>query len=162
MAKKEKDNKTNVCRILDKEKVDYTFQTYECDEFIDGVHTADVLGLAHELVYKTLVTCGSSKQYFVFVIPIEAELDMKAAARAVGEKSIAMLPVKDITAVTGYVRGGCTAIGMKKQFVTRIDESAKQLPQMYVSAGKRGAQICLAPEDLARVSRAEFAPVIMK
>ena len=101
-------------RILDRSKISYEYQTYECDNFTDGISTADTLGLPHERVYKTLVTTGKSGSHYVFVIPIEAELDLKKAARAVGEKSVEMLPVREITTVTGYVRGGCTAIGMKK------------------------------------------------
>ncbi|MDY5915267.1 MAG: aminoacyl-tRNA deacylase, partial [Treponema sp.] len=119
--------------ILEKEKIPYEHQSYECDDFIDGIHTADMLGLPHEKVYKTLVTQGTSKNYFVFVIPIAEELDMKKAAKSVGEKSVSMIPVKDITAVTGYIRGGCTAIGMKKQYITRIDSSAESLDKIYVS-----------------------------
>ena len=109
-------------RFLDRNKIPYEYQTYECDEFIDGISVADKIGLPHEQVYKTLVTVGKSGGHYVFVIPIAAELDLKKAAKAVGEKSVEMLHVKEITKVTGYVRGGCTAIGMKKQFPTVIDE----------------------------------------
>lgn len=157
---KQKEVKTNAMRILDRMKIVYNHQSYECEEFIDGIQTADHLGLPHEKVYKTLVTLGSSKQYFVFVIPIEAELDMKKAAKAVLEKSVAMIPVKDITAVTGYVRGGCTAIGMKKQYKTVISETAKDLELMYVSGGKIGCQIELAPEDLCKASNAVYGDII--
>ncbi|MGN0413422.1 MAG: Cys-tRNA(Pro) deacylase [Lachnospiraceae bacterium] len=162
MAKEKKEVKTNVMRILEKEKIPYEHQSYECDDFIDGIHTADMLGLPHEKVYKTLVTQGASKNYFVFVIPIAEELDMKKAAKSVGEKSVSMIPVKDITAVTGYIRGGCTAIGMKKQYVTRIDSSAESLDKIYVSGGKRGSQILLSPQDLKRVAKAEFGDVIVR
>ena len=162
MAKEKKEVKTNVMRILEKEKIPYEHQSYECDDFIDGIHTADMLGLPHEKVYKTLVTQGTSKNYFVFVIPIAEELDMKEAAKSVGEKSVSMIPVKDITAVTGYIRGGCTAIGMKKQYITRIDSSAESLDKIYVSGGKRGSQILLSPQDLKRVARAEFGDVIVR
>ena len=157
---KQKEVKTNAMRILDRMKIAYTHQSYECEEFVDGIQTADHLGLPHEKVYKTLVTLGSSKQYLVFVIPIEAELDMKKAAKAVSEKSVAMIPVKDITAVTGYVRGGCTAIGMKKQYKTVISETAKELERMYVSGGKIGCQIELAPEDLCKASGAVYGDII--
>ena len=112
---KNKEVKTNAMRILDKLKIPYEHHTYECDEFISGIQIADKLELPHELVYKTLVTIGNSRNYYVFVIPIEREIDLKKAAREVGEKSLAMIPVKEINAVTGYIRGGCTAIGMKKQ-----------------------------------------------
>lgn len=157
---KQKEVKTNAMRILERMKIAYNYQAYECEEFVDGIQTADHLGLPHEKVYKTLVTLGSSKQYFVFVIPIEAELDMKKAAKAVLEKSVAMIPVKDITAVTGYVRGGCTAIGMKKQYKTVISETAKDLELMYVSGGKIGCQIELAPEDLCKASNAVYGDII--
>lgn len=110
---------------------------------MDGLQIADKLSLPYEQVYKTLVTVSNSKNYFVFVIPIAAELDLKKAAKSVGEKSVEMIHVKDINAITGYIRGGCTAIGMKKQYVTRIDESAKTQEQIYVSGGKIGSQIRL-------------------
>lgn len=158
---KQKEVKTNAMRILDRLKITYTHQSYECDEFVDGIETADHLGLPHELVYKTLVTLGNSKQYFVFVIPIEAELDMKKAAKAVGEKSVSMIHVKEITAVTGYVRGGCTAVGMKKQYRTVINDTAKELEQIYVSGGKIGCQIMLAPNDLCRACGGEYGNIIV-
>ncbi len=104
---KAKEIKTNAMRILETKKIPYKSYTYECDEFIDAIQIADMLGLPYEKVYKTLVTQGSSKNYYVFVIPIAEELDMKKAAKSVGEKSVAMLHVKDINAVTGYIRGGC-------------------------------------------------------
>lgn len=119
MSKKEL--KTNAMRMLDRLKIQYEYETYECDGFVSGINTADKTGLPHELVYKTLVTTGKSGAHYVFVLPIEAELNLKEAAKAVHEKSIEMLHVKDITKVTGYVRGGCTSISMKKQFPTIID-----------------------------------------
>lgn len=163
MSKQKEDktrNKTNAMRILDTKKIPYKTHTYECDEFIDAVQIADMLGLPYEKVYKTLVTQGSSKNYYVFVIPIAEELDMKKAAKSVGEKSVAMLHVKDINAVTGYIRGGCTAIGMKKQYVTRIEQSAQNLDKIIVSGGKLGMQLELTPQDLAAASGAEFADII--
>ena len=156
---KSKEVKTNAMRILERNKIPYKEYTYECEEFVDGIQVADMLGLPHEKVYKTLVTVGDSRNYFVFVLPIEAELDLKKAAKSVGEKSLAMIHVKEITSVTGYVRGGCTAVGMKKQYVTRIDASAKQLETMIVSGGRIGSQIELRPEDLCRAARAEFAEI---
>ena len=122
-----KELKTNAMRMLERLKIPYEYRTYECDEFVDGLHIADQLGLSYETVYKTLVTIGKSKSYYVFVIPIAKELDLKKAAKSVGEKSVEMIPVKDINAVTGYIRGGGTAIGMKKQFETVMDESARML-----------------------------------
>ena len=158
MSKKEL--KTNAMRILERNKISYTYETYECEEFTDGIQVADMLGLDHRLVYKTLVTAGKSGGYYVFVIPIEEEIDFKKAAKAVGEKSLEMLHLKDLTKVTGYVRGGCTAIGMKKQFPTVIQEDAKELDEMYVSGGKLGMQIKLAPLDLQKAAGAVFADVI--
>lgn len=158
MSKKEV--KTNAMRILDRMKIPYTYQTYECDEFSDGIHTADQLGLDHERVFKTIVTTGKSGGHYVFVIPIEEEIDFKKAAKAVGEKSLDMLPLRELTLVTGYVRGGCTSIGMKKKFPTVIQESARAFEQIYVSGGKIGMQLSLAPEDLKRATDAEFGDVI--
>lgn len=159
MARK-KELKTNAMRILDRTGTDYRVITYECDEFVDAQQIADQLHQPHERMYKTLVTRGKSGDYFVFVIPIDGELDLKKAARSVGEKSVEMIHVKDINAVTGYIRGGCTPIGMKKQYVTRISEDAGALDTMIVSGGKLGAQIELRPEDLLRVSEAEYADLL--
>ena len=159
---KAKEIKTNAMRILDRMKIPYQAHTYECDEFVDALKIADQLQLPYEKVYKTLVTERNSRNYFVFVIPIHKELDLKKAARAVGEKSLSMIHVKEIQQVTGYIRGGCTAVGMKKQYVTRIDESAQALPGIVVSGGRIGTQLELAPEDLKRASGAEYADVIVK
>lgn len=156
---KQKEIKTNAMRILETQKIAYTHYTYECEEFVDGIQIADMLQLPHEKVYKTLVTQGNSKNYFVFVVPIEAELDMKKAAKSVGEKSVSMLHVKDINAVTGYIRGGCTAIGMKKQYVTRVAKEAESLPQIIVSGGRLGSQIELLPADLLKAAKAEYADI---
>jgi Cys-tRNA(Pro)/Cys-tRNA(Cys) deacylase len=158
---KNKEIKTNAMRILDKMKIPYTHHTYECEEFKNGIQIADKLKLPHELVYKTLVTLGNSKNYYVFVIPIEKEIDLKKAARVAGEKSLAMIPVKEINQVTGYIRGGCTAIGMKKQYATYIQQEAEELPKMIVSGGRIGSQLELAPEDLKRASNGTFADVIV-
>ena len=135
-------------------------EEYECDEFMDGISVADKLGYDHALVYKTLVTVGKSGGHYVFVIPIEAEIDFKKAAKVVGEKSLEMLPLKDLTKVTGYVRGGCTAVGMKKQFPTVIQKDAEVLEYMHVSAGKLGMQLKLIPSDLQKASNAKFGDVI--
>lgn len=146
-------------RILDKRKIEYKHYTYECEEFVDGLQIADLLGLPYEKVYKTLVTENGRNEYFVFVLPIDAELDLKKAARTVGQKSVAMIHVKDINRITGYIRGGCTAVGMKKQYRTVIDASAETLETMVVSGGRLGSQIELTPDDLARAAAAEFADV---
>lgn len=158
MSKKEL--KTNAMRMLDRMKIPYEYETYECEDFTDGIETADKLGYDHALVYKTLVTTGKSGEHYVFVIPIEAEIDFKKAAKAVGEKSLEMLHLKKLTKVTGYVRGGCTAIGMKKQFPTVIQKDAEELTQMHVSGGKLGMQLKLAPADLKKAAKAQFADVI--
>ena len=160
MARK-KEIKTNAMRILEQMNIPFMHLTYECREFEDGIQIADLLGLPHEKVFKTLVTVGAGNHYFVFVIPIEAELDMKAAARAVGEKSVSMIHVKEINKVTGYVRGGCTAIGMKKQYVVVLDSSAANLPAIIVSGGRIGSQIELAPADFLHASGGTYAKVIV-
>lgn len=157
---KQKEIKTNAMRILETMKIPFQHLTYECEEFVDGIQVADMLGLPYEKMYKTLVTVGNSKNYFVFVIPVAKELDLKAAARSVSEKRVEMIHVKDINAVTGYIRGGCTAIGMKKQYVTRIDSSAGELPEIIVSGGRIGSQLVLAPGDLVKASGAEFADIV--
>ena len=157
-----KEIKTNAVRILDRNKINYELLTYECDEFIDGLHTAEKTGAPVEQTYKTLVMQGKSKKYYVFVIPIADEVDLKAAARSVGEKSVEMIHVKDITAITGYVRGGCSPLGMKKQFPTVIDSTAEAFDQIYVSGGRIGTSVRLNPKDLAHVVRAEFADIIAK
>lgn len=158
MSKKEL--KTNAMRILDRNKIPYEYQTYDCAVFIDGITVADKAGLPRAYVYKTLVTTGKSGEYYVFVIPIEAELDLKKAARTVKEKALEMLPVKQLLAVTGYIRGGCTAIGMKKQYSTVIDTTAQNLEFLYVSGGKQGMQIKLRPDDLKETAGAQYADVI--
>lgn len=157
-----KEVKTNAMRILDRNKIKYTLNTYECDNFIDGVSVADALGQDYDMSFKTLVTVGKSGQYYVFAIPIAEELDMKKAAKVVGEKSVEMLHVKDINKVTGYIRGGCTPIGMKKQYPTVIHESAKMYDTIIVSGGRIGAQIFLAPDDLIKVTGGKYEDVIVK
>lgn len=159
---KNKEIKTNAMRILDRMKISYESHTYECEEFIDALKIADMLGQPYWKMYKTLVTVGSSKNYFVFVIPIAEELDLKKAARVVGEKSLSMIHVKEINAVTGYIRGGCTAIGMKKKYVTRIDESAKELEKIIVSGGRIGTQLEMKPEDLVKACGGGYADLIVK
>ena len=157
---KEKEIKTNAMRILDRMTLQYTHNPYECDEILAGLQIEAKLNLKPEQVYKTLVTQGHSKAYLVFVIPVAEELDLKKAAKAVGEKSLEMIHVKDINQITGYIRGGCTAVGMKKQFKTVIDASAQTLQTMIVSGGRIGSQIELTPEDLAKAANAVFAEII--
>lgn len=157
---KQKEVKTNAMRILESMKIPFQHYTYECDEFVDGLQIADKLDLPYEKVYKTLVTQGNSKNYFVFVIPIAEELDMKKAAKSVGEKSVEMIHVKDINAVTGYIRGGCTAVGMKKLYVTRLADTAQMQPTIIVSGGRIGSQIELTPDDLCKAAKAEYADIL--
>lgn len=145
--------KTNAMRILDAQKVPYEIFTYDAnDGKIDGVTVAAKIGRPAEQVYKTLVATGASKAIYVFVVPVQAELDLKKAAKAAGEKNVEMLPVKDIQKHTGYIRGGCSPIGMKKNYPTFVDVSAQLLETIIVSAGKIGFQVELTPEELIKVS----------
>ena len=155
-----KETKTNAMRILDRMKIPYTLNQYQCDEFIDGVHVADLLGQSYDESFKTIVTIGKSRSYYVFALPIDKEIDLKKAAKVVGEKNLELLPVKDINKVTGYIRGGCTPIGMKKQYKTVIHESAKLLQQMIVSGGRLGEQILLKPDDLLCAVNGVYADII--
>ena len=160
MAKKDK-NKTNVMRILDKAKLPYTPHEYDHEDgAVDGVTVAARLGQKVEEVFKTLVCHGHSGDYCVFVIPVAEELDLKKAARAAGEKSVEMIPVRDINSVTGYVRGGCSPIGMKKSYKTFFDESCKSIHHIIVSAGKIGYQIEMEPEALVTFVRGSVADII--
>lgn len=154
MSKKE--SKTNAMRLLERLKIAYQQHEYECVEFRDGLQVADLLGLPRERVFKTLVTEGADKSHYVFVVPVAEELDLKKCAKSVGVKSLSMLPLHELTRVTGYIRGGCTAIGMKKEFVTRISDKARGLSRIVVSGGRPGVQIELAPDDLIRASKAEY------
>lgn len=156
-----KEAKTNAMRMLEKAKVAYTAHEYPHEEgvAVDGATVARSMGQDPACVFKTLVTQGASRNYFVFVIPVEAELDLKAAARSVGEKSVAMIHVADINKVTGYIRGGCSPVGMKKQYVTVFDDSVLAQEKVYVSAGRIGLQICCAPADLIRAARAKTAAI---
>lgn len=158
MSKKEL--KTNACRILDKEKIDYQLNTYDCKQFIDGCHIADALGQSYEQSFKTLVCQGKSKNYFVFAIPVDKELDLKKSAKAVGEKSVELIAVKDINKVTGYIRGGCTPLGMKKLYTTVIEKSALGQEKIIISGGRLGLQIIIAPQDLAKATGATFDQLI--
>lgn len=151
-----KEVKTNAMRILDKNHISYEIIQYECDTFIDGLHTAQKTGAPVEQSFKTLVAQGKSRQYYVFVVPIAEEVQLKQAAKAVGEKSIELIPVKEITKVTGYVRGGCSPLGMKKQFPTIIHKSAEIYDKIYISGGRIGTTICLNPKELAKVTGARF------
>ena len=152
-----KEQKTNAMRILEQMGVAFTHTEYDADAFTDGAATADRLGLDHDCVFKTLVTVGVDRNHYVFVIPVDETLDLKKCARSVGVRSVSMLPQKELFPLTGYVRGGCTAIGMKKRFVTRIDETAQLFDAIYVSAGRIGCQLCLSPDDFCRAADAQYA-----
>lgn len=152
--------KTNAVRILDANKISYELLSYECDTFTDGVSIAEKLGQSCDETFKTLVTKGKSGNYFVFVIPVDKELDLKAAAKAVGEKSVEMIHVKDINKITGYIRGGCSPIGMKKQFETVIDSSARNYEKIMFSGGRVGTQIKMSPLDLSALIEAKFEHII--
>jgi Cys-tRNA(Pro)/Cys-tRNA(Cys) deacylase len=153
--------KTNAMRILDGQKVDYEMLTYEStDGQIDGVSVAKKIGKPVEEVFKTLVAQGTSKAIFVFIIPVEAELDLKKAAKAAGEKKVEMIPVKDIQKHTGYIRGGCSPVGMKKEYPTFLDKNAKAIPTIIVSGGKIGLQMVLAVESLQQVTNAVITDLI--
>ena len=149
-----KEAKTNAMRMLDRQKVKYEALSYECDEFIDGIHCAP-----YDQSFKTLVMEGKSGGYYVFVVPIEKEVDRKAAAKAVGEKMVDMIHVKDITKITGYVRGGCSPIGMKKPFPTVFDASAGNFQEIYVSGGRIGLTLKVPVEDLLKVTGGKLANI---
>ena len=154
------EEKTNVMRVLDQKKIPYTPHHYaHPDGAVDGVSVAALIDRDPGSVCKTLVTQGASQKYYVFVIPVGRELDLKAAAKAAGEKSIAMLPQARLLPLTGYVHGGCSPIGMKKQFPTVLDQSVENLEAIVVSAGRIGAQVELSPGALAGLVRGKFAPV---
>lgn len=158
---KEKINKTNVARLLDKAKVAYQLVPYEVDEAdLSAIHVADQLGEDIAQVFKTLILQGDKSGYFVCIIPGADEVDLKKAAKASGNKKCEMIPVKDLLPLTGYIRGGCSPIGMKKHFPTYIHPTAEQYDRIYVSAGQRGLQIQLAPVDLIRESQAIIADIV--
>ena len=157
---KEKEVKTNAMRVLDRAKISYATHSYDHEDGkIDGVSVAEKLGQPLEQVFKTLVTRGADRNYYVFVIPVAKELNLKAAAKAVGQKHVEMIHVNELKDVTGYIRGGCSPIGMKKQYQTVIDESAQSLPSIMISAGKIGRQIQLSPADLQSLIRCSFASI---
>ena len=153
--------KTNVMRLLDAAKIPYRAAEYEVDENdLNGMHAAEGIGMPPEQIFKTLVAKGERGGYAVFCIPVCCELDLKKAAKAAHDKKIELIHVKDLLATTGYIRGGCTAVGMKKQYKTVIDGSAQELSTMIVSGGRIGSQIELTPENLAKAANAVFAEII--
>ena len=158
---KHKEEKTNVMRTLEQKKIPYTAHSYDPDGPIDGVSVAQTLGQPAERVFKTLVTKAASGAYYVFDIPVAENLDLKKAAKAVGEKSIAMLPQKELLGLTGYVHGGCSPVGMKKQFPTVFHKTVLGYDTVCVSAGKIGAQVECDPKALIDLLRAKTADIIV-
>jgi Cys-tRNA(Pro)/Cys-tRNA(Cys) deacylase len=157
MKNMKKPEKTNVMRLLDQQGLPYAVHDYSHTDALSGAEVASVLGQDPERVFKTLVTVGRSGQHYVFVIPVLRELDLKKAAAASGEKSIAMVKSKELLPLTGYIHGGCSPIGMKKPFPTFLEESAILFDAILFSAGKIGWQVELAPEDLARIVPFQYA-----
>ena len=154
--------KTNAMRLLDSAQIDYAVRTYEFDEDdLSGVHAADAVGMAREAVFKTLVARGDKTGFAVFCIPVAESLDLKKAARASGNKAVELLHVKELLPVTGYIRGGCSPIGMKKPLPTYIHRTCLDFDHIYVSAGVRGLQLRLAPQDLIRVAHAEVCDLFV-
>lgn len=157
-----KQEKTNVMRILEQKKIAYKSYEYLGTDAISGVEVADVLGEDVNQVFKTLVTVGATKANYVFMIPVHKELDLKKAAKAVGEKSIAMIKSKELLPLTGYIHGGCSPIGMKKQFRTVVHFTAADFETILFSGGKIGFQVEVAPWDLQKVVRYETADVVIE
>lgn len=154
-----KEAKTNVMRVLDSKKIYYKHYAYD-HSLVNGAQVANALGQDAASVFKTLVTVGKTGVHYVFMVPVEEELDLKKAAKAVGEKSVEMILQKTLLPLTGYVHGGCSPIGMKKQFPTTIHETARQLDTIFFSAGKVGHQVAVCPEDLLRIVPLQFADII--
>lgn len=152
--------KTNAMRILDSKKIDYEILNYEVDENIDGISVAKKNDLDVNIVFKTLVTIGNDNNNYVFVIPVNMELNLKKAAKSIGVKKIEMIHVKDIKKLTGYIRGGCSPIGMKKLFKTVIDKSVLEHEKIYISGGKLGAQIIISPKDLIKIINADIYDLV--
>ena len=155
-----KEEKTNVMRVLDGKKIPYISHSYEPDATLTGEEIAGILGEDPDKVFKTLVTQGKSHSYYVFVVPVKEELDLKKAAKAAGEKDVSMIKQKELLPLTGYVHGGCSPIGMKKQFKTFIHETAPNYEKIFVSAGKVGMQIELLPDDLIKTVGCTIADIV--
>ena len=154
------EEKTNVMRILEQKKIAYQPHSYVTTDAVSGTEVAAVLGQDPKRVFKTLVTVAKSGNHYVFVIPVEKELDLKKVAKAAGDKKVEMIHMKDLLPLTGYIRGGCSPVGMKKRFPTYIEETAILYDRITVSAGQRGVQISVEPDKLAGYLEAEFAPLI--
>ena len=157
-----KEAKTNAMRMLDRKKVKYEAIAYDCGEFIDGIHCADITGAPHDRSFKTLVMEGKSGGYYVCVVPIEKDGDREAAAKSVGEKTVDMIHVKDLTKITGYIRGGCSPLGMKKNYPVVFDQSAENFDEIYVSGGRVGLTLKVPLKDLLDVTQGKLAPITME
>ncbi|MEE8885885.1 MAG: Cys-tRNA(Pro) deacylase [Eubacteriales bacterium] len=157
-----KEAKTNAMRILDKKGIEYEVLRFECSDFTDGVSMAEAEGAPVDQTFKTIVTKGKSGAYHVLVIPVAEEIDLKAAAAASDEKSLEMVHVKDLFGLTGYVRGGCSPIGMKKQFPTILDSSAEKFNEIYISGGRIGLSLKMAPADILAVTRGKYGDITRK
>ena len=155
-----KQDKTNCMRVLESKKIAYTPHLYEADPTLSGEDIARLLGEEPDQVFKTLVTVGKPQRYYVFIIPVNSGLNLKKAAAAVGEKSVSMIPQRDLLPLTGYVHGGCSPIGMKKQFVTTVDISARDVPKMLFSGGRIGFQVEVSPSDLEKVIPIRYADIV--
>lgn len=156
-----KEAKTNAMRMLEKNKIAYVAETYDAKEFTDGVHSAKVLGHDPDRSYKTLVAVGKTGEHYVFVIPVAKEVDFKKAAKSVGEKNVELIHVKDLIALTGYVRGGCSPLGMKKNFKTVIDSTCLSYDKIYISGGRIGLTLELNPKDLIKVVNAITEEIVV-
>ena len=156
------EEKTNAVRLLSSKKINFTTHTYQTEPVLSGAEIAKILGENPDKVFKTLVTVGKSNANYVFVVPVEKELDLKAAAAVVGEKSISMIKSKELLPLTGYVHGGCSPVGMKKQFPTVFHQTVESLSQVAVSAGKIGYQVVCDPKDLMALLRAAAADIIVE
>lgn len=154
-----KEAKTNAMRLLDRKKIPYEAFPYECDEFIDGTHSADLIGAPYGQSFKTLVMEGKSGGFYVFVVPIQKEVDRKAAARTVGEKTVDMIHVRDILKITGYVRGGCSPLGMKKAYPVIFDSSAGEFSEIYISGGRIGLTLKVPVDRLLEVTNGKMADI---
>lgn len=157
-----KEAKTNAMRFLDKHKIEYRMYHYECDGFLDGVSVAKKLGQSLEHTFKTLIAQGKSKNFYVYVIPVAEELDLKKAAKAVLEKSVELIHVKDITKVSGYIRGGCSPIGMKKQYKTVLHKTVLEQETIIFSGGRIGTQIEMNPNELITLVEAQVEDIIVE
>ena len=158
--KKQKAEKTNVMRIIEQHKLPYESHDYSQSGAISGMEVVEALGQEPGRMFKTLVTQGASKNYYVFMVPVDGELHLKKAAKAVGEKSIAMIKSKELLPLTGYIHGGCSPIGMKKQFRTTIHQTARDYPTVFFSGGKIGHQIEMAPDALQKIVPIEYADIV--